>query len=887
MNILALLEQKTRFGKHVSRLSNNKAPGTDGVANEIIKNLPDDLLAAIHELYILMYMTAITPQHFKESNTILLYKKDDPLLLENYRPICLANTVAKLWTSMLADCMAAYADHYDILSYSQEGFRSRRNTVRQLQLVQNILTHAKLTSQDLYVMFVDFSSAFNTIDHDKLLIIMKHLGFPDDCIHVIRDLYTNASTRILVAGGQTEPVKIEKGTLQGDSLSPLLFIIFMEPLLRWLQSGGRGYKFGDVNEHLKQVKPFTVGCNAYADDLAAATSNAKDLSCQAEKVSRFAAWGGLKANAKKSEVSAILHRTAKVRKPSALAPELVERTKNELSAVRLGGQPLPFLHPDKQPYRYLGVMLTLTLNWSDQVRTLLTNVEQKGARLSSSLCSPSQKLRYIQSSIRPYITYSFPLGIYSLQDIKRLDSKLIKFAKKAYDLGNAAPNNLILEERDKMGMGLDSLMLDYAQLNTAYLVRALNDPGPLGWSTQALLKLQHQSMAGMQTLHKDRPQPMLQKKAQDHHLLKRLSLIKEAGIELQAPSPEIAPFLNLQENNLVNVLWEAGYDPLCLGLKAEIPPAIYMPLFQLGVKEITQVIDVAPGSGKLIILAASALQKLYPKHKVKAEHKRALNGLALILSGKSHSSDPIRGTRSADLSLEQRTVADPRTVERIKSMLDSTDAAGPRSHLAQKSVKEFHLDKIPDYSLEDEARMINKRKGLVHDLTLHERQRTAVAAQSVVRDLIPSHKEIVDVLLKRDRSLDEQPKKKKQKAKAQGRQTGNKRRTASVPLEYTILQDIVRKVPARDSEQQYYQYLRENSVVAEVVVASYQDFNEIQSICFEETWRDDPSDPLQARLGVQWAPHPVRKKDLPAFEECGYKCARLEELPQNEKGEFD
>ena len=51
-----------------------------------------------------MYMTATTPQYFKESNTILLYKKDDPLTPDNYRPICLANTIAKLWTSLLADC---------------------------------------------------------------------------------------------------------------------------------------------------------------------------------------------------------------------------------------------------------------------------------------------------------------------------------------------------------------------------------------------------------------------------------------------------------------------------------------------------------------------------------------------------------------------------------------------------------------------------------------------------------------------------------------------------------------------------------------------------------------------------------------------------------------
>ena len=191
-----------------------------------------------------MYMTAMAPDDFKESKTILLYKKGDPLSLENYRPICLAKTISKLWTGLLADCMAAYADHFDILSYSQEGFRSHHNTIRQMQLVQNIFTDARMFNQNLFVGYVDFSSAFNTIMHDKLLIIMKHLGFQEDCIEVIANLYQNAQTSFVVAGGETKPVKHGRGTLQGDSLSPLLFIIFMEPLMRWLHSSGRGYNLG-------------------------------------------------------------------------------------------------------------------------------------------------------------------------------------------------------------------------------------------------------------------------------------------------------------------------------------------------------------------------------------------------------------------------------------------------------------------------------------------------------------------------------------------------------------------------------------------------------------------------------------------------------------------
>ena len=79
----------------------------------------------------------------------------------------------------------------DILSSSQEGFRAEKNTIRQLQNLMNVMSDAKICHQDLYLLYIDFSSAFNTIDHDKLLCIMHDLGSPPAAIEVVADLYTN------------------------------------------------------------------------------------------------------------------------------------------------------------------------------------------------------------------------------------------------------------------------------------------------------------------------------------------------------------------------------------------------------------------------------------------------------------------------------------------------------------------------------------------------------------------------------------------------------------------------------------------------------------------------------------------------------------------------
>ena len=815
---------------------------------------------------------ATAPANFKESNTILLFKKGDPLRLENYRPICLANTIAKLYTSLITNCLAQYADHFDMLSYSQEGFRSKRSTDRQIQLVHNIIADAKLTKQDLYMMYVDFSAAFNTIDHDKLLVIMDKLGFPHECIHVIRDLYMDAHTRVLVAGGQTAPINIGRGTLQGDSLSPFLFIIFMEPLLRWLQSGGRGYQFGSIPGADPHTPKCSIGSNAYADDLATATHTPADLEKQAQKVDRFSAWAGLKVNNDKSGVSAILHGTAQRTKSHVLAPDMIRTAERQLQNVKIGGNSLPFLHPDK-PYKYLGVMLTLTWNWTYQLQTLMKNIDIKGRNILSSFCSPAQKMQYIQSSIRPYITYSFCLGIYSPADLKRIDSKLIALVKKAYGLGQATPNNMVLQERDLMGLGLTSLMVDYAQRVGATLTRALNDNGPLGWSTWALLRHQHRQLAGMPVLTKDKTHPKLEAASKDLHILKKVSLLKDANIKITSPTPELQPYLDLHSNDMVELLRDAGYDPLGLGLRSEIPPKVYMPLLQLGVTRITQVLagPYSAESTRQTVIPASALARLFPSHTVRAPHKRALNALALILNGSDFKYDAVGEARAIDLSLQQRTISNPATLGRIAELISHEP---PASATTQRSVATYDMHEPEEYTFDPDD--YTRRPGMVVDITHGKRRR--VDTGSWRREALPEFEEIVDELLKRheptapDSSTEPVAKKTRGKRSKRKRKASNKKAEVA---ETTVFHDLLANIPMLDSKEAYESYLREECTFPEMILASYDDFFEIEQVC--NTRRVDQS----TQYEISWKPHVMGASHAKILAEskCQYKCDRLEPLP--------
>jgi len=130
-----------------------KTPGSDGVCNEILRYLPEFMQQAIHKTFILMWMTGHTPDHWKQSHTLLLYKKGDPLQLSNYRPIALANTLYKVWTGVLTQVMSMYAEHFHLLSDCQEGLRKHRNTMRALQSTLNVFEDAKLHQKIVFAPY--------------------------------------------------------------------------------------------------------------------------------------------------------------------------------------------------------------------------------------------------------------------------------------------------------------------------------------------------------------------------------------------------------------------------------------------------------------------------------------------------------------------------------------------------------------------------------------------------------------------------------------------------------------------------------------------------------------------------------------------------------------
>jgi len=471
------------FTACIKTLSKGKAPGPDQVTNEMLQMLPWEGKRMLHALMQIMWATAHTPKPWKHSITVLLYKnKGTPLKLDYYRRVGLENTVYKLWTRMVTWAMAHHAETHNILTQTQAGFRTKRTTSDQVELLQSVLEDAMMTRQDIFLTMMDATEAFDTVDHDKMLQVLFDLGFPLDAVEVVKQLYTGTTTSFKTPYGETAPLTLQRGTIQGDSLSPFLYIAYTEPLLRWLRVGARGYKPGafqhkTVEEQVKLQIPDAT----YADDLNLLTGSVKDMKKQVAKVQAYAEWAHLILNRKKSLVTAALHKT---RPKDPFNRNVVRRV---LQQLQLQGQPLTFNPPD-EPFKFLGVYFTMTLNMRPQFDNTMSNLRDMLQSMARSVAGPYQKHRTLMGCIRAKIRYAFCLAPYTMAQLGMMDSQMAKAAKLAYGLKPYIANAWAHEDIRKGGLGCHSLQVEYHEVQIQRLIHALNDQGILGHLTRASME---------------------------------------------------------------------------------------------------------------------------------------------------------------------------------------------------------------------------------------------------------------------------------------------------------------------------------------------------------------------------------------------------------------
>ena len=114
----------------------------------------------------------------------------------------------------------------------QAGFRKGRQTRDQIANIHWIMEKAREFQKNIYFCFIDYAKAFECVDHNKLWKILREMGIPDHLSCFLRNLYAGQEATLRTGHGTTDWFQIGKGVCQGGILSPCLFNLNAEHIMR-------------------------------------------------------------------------------------------------------------------------------------------------------------------------------------------------------------------------------------------------------------------------------------------------------------------------------------------------------------------------------------------------------------------------------------------------------------------------------------------------------------------------------------------------------------------------------------------------------------------------------------------------------------------------------
>ena len=256
---------RKEFDSVINNMKDGKAMGSDSISNEMIKNSPEIILDILYKFVNLCLKKSLVPKSWCLDLLNPIHKEGNTNDHNNYRGICISSALLKIICSLL----------------------NKR--------IQN----------KLYACFVDFKKAFDSVWHKGLFYKMKNNNLSGKVLDLIKDIYKKTKCAIKVKDSLTEFFDYNKGVRQGCPLSPILFNIYVNDIIKIMNENNRSNIFLNKNDPINALM--------FADDLILLSGSEEGLQKQMDKLNTYCETWKLNINLKKTKII-ILNRGNRLRK---------------------------------------------------------------------------------------------------------------------------------------------------------------------------------------------------------------------------------------------------------------------------------------------------------------------------------------------------------------------------------------------------------------------------------------------------------------------------------------------------------------------------------------------------------------------------------------------
>lgn len=168
----------------VEMLKGGKAPGKDTITAEFLKKGGITLMVNLKQLINKIWREETIPKAWQVSILCLMYKKGDVMNCLNYRGISLLNTTYKVLSNIILNRLKPYSK--EIVGEYQAGFTAGKSTTDQIHVIKQITEKSHELDKDVYLLFVDFKQAYDSIARSTLCNVMAQLGIPAKLVRKLK-----------------------------------------------------------------------------------------------------------------------------------------------------------------------------------------------------------------------------------------------------------------------------------------------------------------------------------------------------------------------------------------------------------------------------------------------------------------------------------------------------------------------------------------------------------------------------------------------------------------------------------------------------------------------------------------------------------------------------
>jgi Reverse transcriptase (RNA-dependent DNA polymerase) len=288
--------------------ANSKAPGPTLIPYEVFKHMGNKGIEVIKKLFNDIIKEGILPLDWVSSWVTLIPKpKNWEGNLEITRPITLMETLRKIFTKILTIRLSEILKTNNILSGNNYAGLPGGRTSYPIHILNNTIEDAREHKKELWLLFQDISKAFDSVDPYMMKLALQRIKIPEQIINIINFIGENRMARGITEYGPTEVYRVIKGVDQGDSISPLLWCIFYDPLLTEINTLRGGYEMEikwridmTLREQIWEEK--LISSMAFMDDTVWITKSKQEMEKILKVAQSFFELNKIKVNPTKSEL---------------------------------------------------------------------------------------------------------------------------------------------------------------------------------------------------------------------------------------------------------------------------------------------------------------------------------------------------------------------------------------------------------------------------------------------------------------------------------------------------------------------------------------------------------------------------------------------------------